>query len=238
MSVMHEAEQNELRERIVREVLARLQPNIVAAGNGASHENQEQPTTSDRLEIAERVVTVSTLVGRVAGKRTIIVLPHAVVTPAARDFLRELGLTIERQSQRVQQAQLGLRRVVGVAETSYEPAAMLAGLRGQEFEQVARVGLVGVVDEIVDRVARGGAVGLIFTDQADAVLCLANRSAGVRAVLARSAAAVRQARGTIAANLLVVEPKSKSVFELRQIVTASATASGHTLGEVSRKRLA
>lgn len=237
MSARHEADQQALIERIVGEVLDRLRTNKTATTNETSNQKPEQNPASDRLELADRVVTTATLEGRLAGRRAIVVLPQAVVTPAARDLLREQNIAIERRARGERQAELGLRRVVGVAETSFEPAAMLAGVSAIEFEQVARVGLVGVIDDVVDQVVRGGALGLVFTDQADAALCLANRTAGVRAVLARSAAQVRQARSNLAANLFVVEPRSKSLFELRQIVMATTSSSGHSLDETCRQRL-
>jgi len=238
MSLVHDASHNQQVERIVREVLARLTKSSEEGHHGTALQMAENQTARDQLVIAEHVVTVTTLAGRTKGKRVVVVPQRAIVTPAARDLLREQGVALERQAPRGHQAQLGLRRVIAVAETNFEPTAMLTGLRGIEFEHVARVGLVGVIDEVVDRVVRGGAIGLVYTDQADAALCLANRSSGVRAVLARSAEKVRRARVQLAANVFVVEPARKSVFELRQIIAASIAPGGHTLDATCRLRLA
>ena len=47
-------------------------------------------------------------------------------------------------------------------------------------------------------------------------LCLANRHRGVRAVLAGTPATTRQAVAAVGANVLVVEPEGKSVFEMQR----------------------
>lgn len=225
-------------ERIVRDVLARMQTGIKVETVATPKKPEEHRNDQTQLELHDRVVSVATLADRLAHKRAIVVPARSIVTPAARDLLRDRGIVIHRQTGRAPAAQLGLRRVVGVAETKFEPTSLLAALRDNETQQVARVGLVGVVDEIVDSVVRGGAIGLLFTEAAEAALCLANRTSGVRAVLARSANLVRQARATLAANLFVVETKGKSSFELRQIVAATTTPAGHSLGELVRQRLA
>ncbi|MBX3414447.1 MAG: hypothetical protein KF708_17305 [Pirellulales bacterium] len=223
-------------ERIVRDVLARLQGNGAAEKQAPAVKAEEPNDNGERLVLHERVVSVATIVDRLTNKRAVVVPATAIVTPATRDLLWDRGISLVRQAPRKPPAQLGLRRVVGVAETNDEPTGLLAGLK-EEVQQVSRVGLVGVVDEIVDQVARGGAIGVLFTDAADAALCLANRTSGVRAVLARSANLARQARASLAANLFVIEPKGKSLFELRQIVVATTAPAGHSLGEGVKQRL-
>jgi len=220
-------------ERIVRDVLARMSADVVENGDRTNK-------NGDAFSIPDRVVTVATLERRVNQKTTVVVRHDAIITPAARDLLRAANAMIERSGRPIAGAQLGLTWVVGVAETAFDPTSVLVDVTrvvGQ-CEQLARVGLVGVVDELVERVSRDGAVGLLFTDMADAALALANRQRGVRAVLARSATAARQARQTIAANLFVIEPEGRSVFDLKQTIAATKQPAGYACSDECRTRLA
>jgi hypothetical protein len=114
--------------------------------------------------------------------------------------------------------QVGL--VLGVAETTSDPAPLEAALRREEtaIEQLARSGLASVVEELGDEVRKGGKLGLLITGAVDLALCLANRRAGVRAVLGAEPAGVRRAVESIGANLLVLDIAGKSLFQQLKIV--------------------
>lgn len=83
------AADSELFERIVREVLRRL----VAMGIGVQPLHGE----ASELVLAERVVTLATLAGRLAGVGRVVVGARAVVTPSARDQLRDSGIELVRR---------------------------------------------------------------------------------------------------------------------------------------------
>lgn len=69
-------------EWIVREVIRRL--GLV----GASAEESGTPRSNVELCISERVVTLRTIEGRLAGARRLVVVPRAIVTPAVKDELK------------------------------------------------------------------------------------------------------------------------------------------------------
>ncbi len=71
-------------ERIVREVLAELM-----AGK-----TTEQNSTRGELVLSSKVVSVAVLTGRLDGVSRIIMPRGAVVTPAARDLLRERRIAV------------------------------------------------------------------------------------------------------------------------------------------------
>ncbi len=75
-------------ERIVQEVLRRL-----SAMTHSSSDSSPVPTT---LSLTTRVVTVAELNGKLEGIKQITVAQRAVVTPAARDYLRERGVQLTR----------------------------------------------------------------------------------------------------------------------------------------------
>ncbi|MAT71378.1 MAG: hypothetical protein CMJ58_17865 [Planctomycetaceae bacterium] len=75
---------------IVREVIRRLQQQGVSLG--------EQPTAAgNELALSERVVTTATLERSLGGVALVRVAKGAVVTPAARDLLRENNIDLVRE---------------------------------------------------------------------------------------------------------------------------------------------
>jgi ribose 5-phosphate isomerase RpiB len=200
-------------EQIVREVFKRL---------GAGSAGQAPAPTGQQSEAASfwpaRLVTRGELVKRLDGLQVLRVAPDAVVTPAARDYLRERGVRLEVGV--ATSGVLGQRLVLGVAECRFEPANLVQSLKQQgiEIEQLAKSGLTSVIDELADQVVRGGKWGVLVTGESAAALCLANRMMGVRAALGSSVAGVRSALVSIGANLLVLEPEGQGIFMLRQMV--------------------
>ena len=128
---------------------------------------------------------------------------------------------------------------MGVAETKFEPSGIVTQLKrdGIQVEQVARVGLTGVVDDLAERVAKGGDRGLLFTSRPAAAACLANRSRGVRAATARDADEVRQIVKELNANLLVMNPAVRATHAVLQSVRAWYTATSVALTPELQQRL-
>jgi ribose 5-phosphate isomerase RpiB len=198
-------------EQIVRTVLARLQKRERKTENGAK-----------TLTIRGRLVTEQDLIGQLGDERVVRVQKKTVITPSAREYLADRGIAIEvldgpRQKETKTEAPLV---AVGVAATRFEPGGMLADLarKGVRLQQLARVGLVGVVGELAERVARNGERGILFTDQETAALCLANRVRGIRAAISRSHGEVQEVLNEIGANLLIVGPAKTAPHTMRQIV--------------------
>lgn len=80
---------SELFERIVREVLRRL----AEMGIGVT----PAPSEAAELVLADRVVALATLAGRLTGVQRVVVGTRAVVTPAARDELRDCQIELLRR---------------------------------------------------------------------------------------------------------------------------------------------
>jgi len=83
---------------------------------------------------------------------------------------------------------------------------------------LAQTGLTQVALELTDAVAKGGKMGVLITDRPLAAVCLANRHYGVRAAQVCHVRDVEHALAQIGANLLVVEPRVPSAFELVRMV--------------------
>jgi hypothetical protein len=167
------------------------------------------------------VISVADLAGRLEGVRVVIVPRGAIVTPAARDMLRERGVSLASRAAAVEKKAVA-RLTLGVAEGGSDAAELVRGLRedGVEVEQLARSGLASVVQELADRIVRDGRLGLLLTNNPLAAVCRANRHRSVRAAIGNNAMEVGRALAAIGANLLIVEPQGRGAFALRQAARA------------------
>lgn len=219
-------------ERIVRDVLARLGGSHALTGTGSKdgtdvtdHQDGGKRQPSCRM-LTQRVITVDALEGKLEGVREVRVDHGAVVTPAAQDVLRRADVRLVREGR----ANRGARQkagslIVGVADCADEPAAVtrLTEVHRGGIDHIARTGLVDVVEGLTEQVVFGGSKGLLFTDNAAAAICLANRGKGVRAVTERSFKEVEAAVAAVGANLLVIRPAGLTTWEqLRMVTTLTA----------------
>ena len=211
-------------DRIVREVLRRLrvlqpQSNTPEAGKASAN--------GAVLQLPGRIISLAQLSGRLNGVRQVQAAKGAIVTPAARDLLRQQKITLT-ESNSTQKPSAARRLVAGMAETNFDPTGLIQAMNDEqiEAEHLARTGLVSIAGELAERVARDGALALLLTEQPAAALCLANRRTAVRAAQAGCVRSLRDAVGEIGVNFLVVNPRGKSTFELRRIVSAYVVTGG------------
>ena len=211
-------------DQIVRQVLRQLDGSSKTARPKVA--NAPAPSVGE-LYVGEPVVTLSHFKGELDGIKNVTVRPTAVVTPAVRDLLKQRGIQLTRTKEAGKPSAGEV--VIGAAETNYDAAGLNRMLtqQGISTQRLAQCGLVAAVDELVDAVARGGKIGVLLTRQTAAALCLANRTRGVQAVLATSAEAIRTARTTLAANLLVLNPQGRAAHELAGMIRTCATLAPH-----------
>lgn len=205
----------QLIERIVREVLRQI------ASSGPAPPAPAPAT----LRLDEAVVSVGGLEGRLEGVERIDVARRAVVTPAARDLLRQRGVGIVRRSEwggKLAPAPL----LFAAAQTTCKPAALLAAIErdGLSSERLAETGLASVTEEMAEEIGKGGRRGVLLTEWAPVAVCLANRRPGVRAIEARSMADWQRAAESLRPNLLVIDPRVVSLAVQRRLAAALARA--------------
>lgn len=196
--------------------------NSAAAGNSAITGNSAAPNSPqkklDELTLIDRLITLRDLDGRLKGIRHLLVPAKAIVTPAVVDLLREKGISLRRVATGSKPSGAKIAVTLGVAETTFNPTSLLGQLSDlADVQQVARTGLASVVDDVADQVARGGRLGIIFTDLGAPAACLANRVRGVRAVFALDVRRSRLAVDAVGANLLVLEPSAASPNDTARI---------------------
>ena len=209
-------------ERLVREAIAGGATNAEQiVGKVLAKVQAKSIDSNGMLTIASRVVTLAELDGKLAGIKQLVVPAGAVITPAARDLLRQKQIDVGYAVPAKAAAKARLPLVVGVAETKYDATSLVQAIAraGTTVERLAETGLVQVVRELCDEATKGGKLGLLLTSEAAAALCLANRRPGVRAVAATSVAATPRAVRSVGANVLVVDPIGRGAFELQRIAS-------------------
>lgn len=215
-------------ERIVREVMRRLESPAAAADGApcpsaapasrsggaaetpAAEQSDEGPAT---LSVDQRLVTFELLRGSLASLRRVRVRPDAVVTPLARDELKERRIELVRGAEPLANA-AHVPVVLGVcwaALTNTGGRHLEAALRecGARVEATFEGEETQVIPRVTEALADGRRLGVLISGQPAAAACWANRSAGVRGVYGTEPGIVRQAVRAMAANLLLVCPRSE-----------------------------
>jgi hypothetical protein len=219
-------------ERIVREVMARLPS---AAEPAASAANRDATT----LRITDRVVSLAALEGKLNGTGRVVIASGAVITPAAQDYLRECGVQVHRENCQSQSPGRATNAVVAAAETTFDAAGFVSSLR----QRGATVSLAGageitrVISQLTTDILRSQHIALLLTDQPALAVCLANRTRGARAFSADNEEDVRRGMAAIGANLLVLEPRGRSLFQLTRLAAAFIDAESHECPAAYREAL-
>lgn len=239
-------------DRIVREVLAelpaatggarpcgphRLSVNgegVLAGCKLAQHPQAPPLPLPGRRGNSRRVIAVSDLNG-LDRQGELVVPRNAIITPLAREYLKERGVTIKHGASETSHAAPSNDKTH--ASTRGWGYAILdsSGLAAGAVQAVARQGtpltplatdcLAAALRASVEAVAAGTLCGaILFCDDAALVACAANKRPGIRAAVAQSPEQVARAGETLAANVLVVEPSGKTLHELRNILRAFCNA--------------
>lgn len=209
-------------EWIVAEVVRRI------SAHANPRDDAPQPTDSapareavprDVCVIDQRVVTLATLPSDLGKIRTVKVVPRAVITPAVKDHLRKHGiqLVVRAEATSTTQSSTGIEVVLSSDDADAGRIArtlvQLVDLQAVELRDLAQA-----VEHIGQVVSDPQRAVIWLTDQPLAAVCLANRIAVIRAAAGTTGTEARQAIETIAANLLVVNPRQVNSIQWKNIV--------------------
>ena len=229
-------------ERVVRDVLARMGH---AAANPSPPPDPEAKTAApvaaseDGLVLNRRVVTLVDLPERVQAVRRLVVPCGAVVTPAVRDLLQEhrIALVFGQSSQATGRT---IRAVLAVAASRYDSEPLENALRREGYEVATQRYdcLIRAIDQVADEVQSVAAMAMVITEHPAPAICLANRRAGLRAVLAARPDRVAPETESVGANVLVVDPTAAGFFAIRQMALQFLRVGPRPCPEVFQKRLA
>jgi hypothetical protein len=212
-------------ERIVREVMAQLglASKIVAAPAAAVADVPPAASPSARngdVYVDSRVVTLESIATCLQDAKQLIVSPGALITPAVHDVLRRKGIVLVRGGAVADPRKESPRLYLVVGRTRHDPAAVVRMLsqEGIDVQLESLDCMIASTDKLAAAVAQGRSLGLLWTRHTAAGLCLANRHAGVRAVLAAGVSATAAAVSAVGANILVVDPAVGTAYEKKQIL--------------------
>ncbi|MGA2254834.1 MAG: hypothetical protein ABSG53_09245 [Thermoguttaceae bacterium] len=228
-------------ERIVREVMTQLgvaSKTVTAPAPADSPPAVLPAARHDELVVDSRVVTLELIAGRLHGTKQLMVPPGALVTPAVVDELRRKGVALVRGIAAASARTKLPRLLLVVGRTRHDPAATVQMLvqEGVDVQTESSDCMIASTDKLAAAIAQGQ-LGLLWTRHTAAGLCLANRHAGVRAVLAASVAATAAAVSAVGANVLVVDPTVGTAYEKKQILRDFCLGGIRQCPEALKKRL-
>lgn len=192
---------------------------VVAAVRLVLGDRARRPEASVRDDrFAGRLLSLRTAEMLPRGTREVKVAPGTVITPLARDLLKQREIAVRV----VARAEIDGVRDLGewglAIETGCETGAVAAFRRALFDEPVPWIELGGSAPVAARWVASSPRRGaLVLADEASVAVWQACRVPGVRAAMGADIDAVDRAIRRLGVNLLVVEPAGRSISLLSQI---------------------
>ncbi len=195
-------------ERIVGDVLKEL-----SAPTSSAPANAVEANDGPELKIVETVITAGLLEEKAAGRRAIGISNRAVLTPSARDYIRDHQITVRRTAATTTRATKRTSEKF-IILTNHESLKDLAGEVPQELAGSTNE----AANQAISAICRGEADRItIFTDKPHAAACQANRNDAVKAAVATDANQVREVLTQLQTNVWCINPAALSRFELIQL---------------------
>jgi hypothetical protein len=169
---------------------------------------------------------------------SLVLLPNAIVTPAAHDWLRAHGVSVTMQSKSGEAAKAtgwrwAMERPFAVVMSVLESLRKEGLTLSQSGEPMTSVAdwARSLAGELELDYCRGM---VAFTSEPAVASCVANKSSRIRAAAVGTVAHAERAVRGLGANWLAVEMPGRSFFELRQIVRIAAKSSGECPADVAK----
>lgn len=203
-----------------------------ARGKSARTASPTKSTTSRQgvVELAEIVVTADVVTENIGQAGTVSIPGKSIITPAAWDVIKELGLKVERPSQKSDGTKKSTES--GAVPTSTANRLLIVVRHTdavdrlwQDLQAAWRRELLGCPDDAaglaISELSRGesGSV-VILAEQSHRAACLANRHKSVKAAAVRDAADIKAINKQMKTNVWCVDPTGKSWFELKNLFRA------------------
>ena len=206
-------------DAIVREVLQRLEqlasqsrsepPPPAAVPNAPRLDRQE-------LRLADRVVTLATVDGRLRGIHRVVVSRTAVITPSVRDLLRRQDIALLRDEPTTPGGDSPVSLEIIAAEVDYDASRLTTRMPAAVWTSAATVPAAVACAAASARDKQR--LTVLLTQRTTLALCLANRHRVLRAAWAENVEMVREVKRTIGANVLVVDPAALTDNALQGLV--------------------
>lgn len=172
------------------------------------------------------VVTAILLDDLVREGRDIRLATDALITPAARDWLKEHAVPVEWEDG---SGSKGGRLAVVMDPTLPELRIMRTMLdrRGRLADviepEAGRAGVIEATRCLCERIARNEvAKGVVFAQDGALPVCIANKHEGIRAALGVNVPTVEEACRELGINVLVIEFPTQTAYTMREMIERMA----------------
>lgn len=211
-------------QQLVQQIVARVLDQIGTDPAPMRDESVDTtiPTAADTrtLLIEDKVVTGDVLAARLNGQQRIAFASNSILTPSAKDVLRQSGATWDRVSTGKSSAinlpwkAILLGSAPALTTAIDDTAGWSRELADSESEAVSSA---------ISSVCRADSIGVcLFSTSPERVACRCNRNTQIRAAAVTDPNAVRRAQTDFGANVFCVNPKNCSYFEFKNTLRAVA----------------
>lgn len=216
-------------ERIVKDVLEQLQSRSVALSPSPAQSTPARPASpaADTIGLTDVVITAAVLDKSPlkAGSR-LVIAPKAVVTPSARDWLRERKITFSRAASQ-SAAPLTTSAQWQLLVSTVTPTVRSLIDQVSRSHRDWRRQLTGAAQDTAESVIRAISAAesqrvFVISSTAEAIACRVNRNSKVRAAVVATRDQLLAIEQSLSPNVIVVNPVAKSLMDLRHLVQACA----------------
>jgi len=159
-----------------------------------------ESTSVGELRLDVKLVTVETLRDKLNESITVLCVPtKAVVTPAVKDELKQRGVELRR----IDQTDCGQKPATPVVVNAAKQSVSSA------WQSTARSEQTGSLSQAVDRaiaMAKSDQMAVLLSEQPELAVAAANRTSGIRAMVACGSHDWQAAAKSLGANLVVCHP--------------------------------
>lgn len=231
-------------ERMVREVLNQLQPPAgvrdvpapiqktlltIPATPVAALKVAPTPVspTVQAVVLRERVVTADLLKENAQPGWKVVIAKHAILTPAAQDYLKNYRIAFERSDTTAAGTSVATAhwKVLLSSVSDHAVRAVDAVCRQRNQVQKELVGggfeAAGVAVSAINRADVAGVI--VLTTTPDLVACRANRSSSIRAAVVTDITAWPKVEIQLRPNVVCLSPHGRGFMEIQNIVTKVVT---------------
>lgn len=224
-------------EELVNQVVANVLSTLSQQGQGGQTTgNVRSLTAADAsVVLSEKVITADLLETKAKGQSAIGIMAGSILTPSAKDYLREFKINVHRPSSVVSSRKeqgTPWRAIVLSNSAAVENALnTIEQQTNSRWSQELSSSLEEAVKDAISGLCRADAAGIVlFAEAAEKAACLANRNQKIRAAAIGDVNHLRTVISQMSPNLICVNPEKKSFIELRNIVKTFVNAGVPTEG--------
>ncbi len=218
----------QISEELVNQVVASVLSTLSREGQ-VEQATGSVSTNSSSVILSEKVITADLLAEKAKGQFTIGITAGAILTPSAKDYLRENGVEVKRATTAASAGakQGGAWRAIVLSRAGVVDQALtnIEQQTGASWSQELAGSLDEAVQGAVSSLCRADAAGVVlFVSAAEKAACLANRNQKVCAAAIQDVNHLRTVAAQMSPNLICVNPDQKSFIELRNLMKTFVSA--------------